>query len=89
MAQQPKNPKLWQMIIAQARARFATYPSPAASHWVHDQYIKSGGQFFDTVQENERKRAIAAYHEAVSRHHEKHSDHKSDAKKNEKRKKTK
>jgi hypothetical protein len=56
---------------------------------VHDQYTKSGGQFFDTVQENERKRAIAAYHEAISKHNEHHSEHKSDSKKSEKRKKTK
>lgn len=43
--QEPTNQRLWQMIIMQAKARFSTYPSPGASHWVHDQYIKHGGQF--------------------------------------------
>ena len=70
MAQQPSNPKLWQMIITQARARFATYPSPAASHWVHDQYVKSGGKFYDPAEINRRKQALQQYREAVSKSHE-------------------
>lgn len=41
----PANPKLWHAITLQARARFATYPSPAAAHWVHSQYVLKGGQF--------------------------------------------
>jgi hypothetical protein len=45
MAQIPANPKLWAMIVAQARAKFATYPSPGASHWVHKEYVNHGGHF--------------------------------------------
>lgn len=76
MAQQPTNPKLWQMIISQARARFATYPSPAASHWVHDQYTKSGGKFFDPAEINRRKVAAEQYREAISKHYtEQKQDH--------------
>lgn len=42
---EPTNPKLWHAITTMARAKFAKYPSPAAAHWVHEQYIKRGGQF--------------------------------------------
>lgn len=48
MAEKPANLKLWQMIIAQARAKFSTYPNPAASHWVHQKYEQSGGKFINT-----------------------------------------
>ena len=41
----PSNPKLWRLIVSQAKARFHPYPSPAASHWVHSHYVKSGGKF--------------------------------------------
>ena len=71
MAQQPTNPKLWQMIISQARARFATYPSPGASHWVHDQYVKSGGKFYDPAEINRKKEAVKQYREAMA-----HKSHK-------------
>ncbi len=36
------------MIIAQAKAKFARYPNPAASSWVHKKYVQSGGKFVDT-----------------------------------------
>jgi hypothetical protein len=48
VAQKPANEKLWQMLIAQAKAKFSTYPNPAASHWVHEHYEQSGGKFLDT-----------------------------------------
>ncbi len=48
MAQKPGNEKLWQMLIAQAKAKFSTYPNPAASHWVHQKYEQAGGKFIDT-----------------------------------------
>lgn len=82
MAQQPTNPKLWQMIISQARARFATYPSPGASHWVHDQYVKSGGKFYDPAEVNRKKRAIEQYREAMSHHsaHDKGNDKRKNSK---------
>jgi len=56
--QEPANPRLWQMIIMQAKMRFSKYPSPGASHWVHSQYIKHGGQFV-TVNEHTRKQKLA------------------------------
>lgn len=45
--QLPANPKLWNMMVAQAKARFRVYPSPAAAHWVHSHYSQLGGKFVD------------------------------------------
>ena len=39
------NPKMWNMVVAQARSKFSTYPSPVASHWVHAKYTSLGGKF--------------------------------------------
>ena len=52
--QKPSNPKLYQMVIAQARAKYATYPSPGASAWVHKHYIELGGQFVETHEKDRR-----------------------------------
>jgi hypothetical protein len=43
----PANPKLWNMYVAQAKAKFRVYPSPAAAHWVHAHYAQVGGKFVD------------------------------------------
>jgi hypothetical protein len=48
VAEKPTNLKLWQMIIAQAKAKYSTYPNPAASNWVHKKYVESGGKFVNT-----------------------------------------
>lgn len=48
MAEKPANEKLWAMIIAQAKAKYSRYPNPAASHWVHEKYVQSGGKFIDS-----------------------------------------
>ena len=45
--QLPGNPKLWNMYVAQAKAKFRVYPSPAAAHWVHSHYSMVGGRFVD------------------------------------------
>ena len=49
--QLPKNPKLWNMLTAQARSKFRTYPSPAAAHWVHSHYVQLGGAFATSEKE--------------------------------------
>ena len=49
--QLPANPKLWNMYVAQAKARFRVYPSPSASSWVHNQYTKVGGKFVEKESE--------------------------------------
>ena len=47
----PANPKQWNMIVAQARSKFRTYPSPAAAHWVHTHYVQLGGKFVNKESE--------------------------------------
>ena len=54
--QKPANPKLYEMIIAQAKAKYATFPSPGASSWVHRRYIELGGQFIETHEEDRMKK---------------------------------
>lgn len=46
--QLPANPKMWNMLVAQAKAKFRVYPSPAAAHWVHSHYTQLGGKFVDS-----------------------------------------
>lgn len=41
----PANPKLWHMLVLQAKAKFPKYPSLPASKWVHQEYVKHGGRF--------------------------------------------
>ena len=65
--QEPTNQRLWQMIIMQAKARFAKYPSPGASHWVHDQYIKHGGQFATVSEETRQQKMARKHYEARKR----------------------
>lgn len=68
MAQEPKNPRLWAMYIAQAKAHFNVWPSPAASHWVHEHYTKAGGQFIETTKESRAKEtATKAAHDKVTK----------------------
>jgi hypothetical protein len=77
MSQKPANQKLWEMVIAQARAKYAKYPSPAASHWVHQQYVKYGGKFIVSDGETqEKKRFVRAWHDKMEQMHNKHSDEK-------------
>lgn len=58
MASKPANPKMWAMIVAQARAKYSNYPNPGASHWVHKTYVEHGGSFIETT-EKDRKMNIA------------------------------
>lgn len=56
MASKPANEKLWNMIVAQAKAKYSNYPNPGASHWVHERYVQSGGRFIDTTEETRRQK---------------------------------
>lgn len=58
MARKPANPKLWEMIVAKAKAKYSSYPNPGASNWVHKQYVNHGGQFIETT-EATRKQKMA------------------------------
>ena len=48
--QVPANPKLWNMITAQAGAKF-TKNSPARGHWIHAKYNQMGGQYVGSKKE--------------------------------------
>ena len=74
----PINPRLWKMIVLQAKMKYKTYPSPAASHWVHDQYINHGGRFEDP---NMKAREAASKKHMAER--EKHRAKPTDKKKGE------
>lgn len=54
MAQTPVNTRLWNMLVVQAKSRFRVYPSLPASHWVHTQYVRHGGQFTDSAKKDDR-----------------------------------
>lgn len=65
--QEPSNPRLWQMVIMQAKAKFATYPSPGASHWVHSEYVKHGGQLVEKSNDTRQKKMAKKQFEAKKR----------------------
>jgi hypothetical protein len=48
--QEPANPKLWNMITAQAQSRFSKN-SPARGHWIHAKYLQMGGKFVESKAE--------------------------------------
>jgi len=48
--QEPANPKLWNMITAQAGTKF-TKNSPARGHWIHAKYNQMGGQYVKSKKE--------------------------------------
>jgi hypothetical protein len=42
--QLPANPKMYNMIRAQAKSRFSKQ-SPASAHFIHAKYVQMGGKF--------------------------------------------
>jgi hypothetical protein len=56
----PVNQKLWDMLVLQAKHRFRTYPSMAASHWIHEQYVKHGGQFTKSKEDTPEGKKLRA-----------------------------
>jgi len=73
MADVPLNEKLYAMVVGQAKAKYRIYPSPGASHWVHQRYLELGGRFEDSAKLAERKamirRAIAHRREMAAKRH--------------------
>lgn len=51
---EPANPRLWSMLVTQARARFHPYPSIPAQKWVHDEYEKRGGRFVSSKKDDDQ-----------------------------------
>lgn len=69
MAEKPANEKLYSMVVNQAKAKYQTYPSPGASHWVHKRYLELGGRFVDAGAEADKKKRQRAWLDA---HHAAH-----------------
>lgn len=65
----PTNPRLWKLIVLQAKMKYKTYPNPAASHWVHEQYVQHGGQF---AEHNSKTREAAARKHRHEQERQKH-----------------
>jgi hypothetical protein len=79
MAEQPANPKLYAMVVMQAKAKYRIYPSPGASHWVHKRYLELGGKFIDSEVEQRKKEILHAMLKrrqemAEHGHHKGHGD---------------
>lgn len=72
---QPTNQKLWNMVVSQAKAKYATYPSPAASHWVHEEYTRYGGKFIESS-DRDRETLMERYKSMMKRKHESKHDKK-------------
>lgn len=71
----PSNPKLYAMVVAQAKAKYSSYPNPGASAWVHKKYVQLGGRFIVTTEQS-RKLTMA------KKKHDKEKDkHKTEEKK--------
>ena len=78
----PANEKLWHLVIIQAKAKFLRFPSPAASSWAHEKYVKMGGRFIDTAKEKAREKAVeAARHGKQEDRDEKSSNRQKEGKK--------
>ena len=52
----PANPKLYAMFVAQAKAKYSTWPNPGASAWVSKKYQQAGGQYVETTEADRRKK---------------------------------
>jgi len=78
VASEPTNMRLWQLCVMQAKTKFAKYPSPAASHWVHEHYVQEGGRFMDSSTVARRKELMAKQFERKKKEHakNKHEEHK-------------
>jgi hypothetical protein len=50
----PANPKLYSMFVAQARAKYSSYPNPGASAWVSKKYQQAGGRYIETTEATRR-----------------------------------
>lgn len=55
----PTNPRLWNIVVMQAKAKFHKWPSPAASHWAHQKYKQMGGRFKGA--EDDRAKKLASH----------------------------
>jgi hypothetical protein len=75
MADVPLNPKLFAMVVTQAKAKYRVYPSPGASHWVHRRYLELGGKFEDSGEKTKREKVLKHMQETRKLEKRGHNDH--------------
>ena len=44
------------MFVAQAKAKYSTWPNPGASAWVAKKYQQAGGQYVETTEADRRRK---------------------------------
>ena len=59
----PANPRMWNMITAQALGKFSK-SSPARAHWVRTRYLQMGGKFVDSKKDIDPKNRDVAQEKA-------------------------
>jgi hypothetical protein len=64
------NPKLWNMVTAQAATKFSKN-SPARGHWIHARYNQMGGQYVESKKEIDPKFRDYAHEELEKKDKEK------------------
>ena len=63
----PTNPRLWNIVVMQAKAKFHKWPSPAASHWAHEKYKQLGGRFKSGGDDSDEKAKKLASHNRIDK----------------------
>ena len=63
----PTNPRLWNIVVTQAKAKFHKWPSPAASHWAHEKYKQLGGRFKSGGDDADEKAKKLASHQKMEK----------------------
>lgn len=63
----PTNPRLWNIVVMQAKAKFHKWPSPAASHWAHEKYKQLGGRFKSGGDDSDEKAKKLASHQRMEK----------------------
>jgi hypothetical protein len=63
----PTNPRLWNIVVTQAKAKFHKWPSPAASHWAHEKYKQLGGRFKAGGDDTDEKAKKMASHQRIEK----------------------
>jgi hypothetical protein len=75
MADVPTNEKLWTMVVFQAKMKYKTYPSPGASHWVHQRYLELGGKFEEASEHTRRKEVLKEMFHRKLKEKQAHGNH--------------
>ena len=63
----PSNPRLWNIVVMQAKAKYHKWPSPAASHWAHEKYKQMGGRFKSGGDDTDEKAKRMASHQKMEK----------------------